>query len=347
MPLPQVPTKQLPANAIWGQTPNKVYADPAYMVGGRYGPRGDTYLDPKMEQPPIPPSPLDGLRAAAEASLAKPNIFQAPDPGDPDLIPVEPEAAPAGPAPVPGLSWRWGSKGAPSASQLADQRASFLATGQSPEIGMMADAARGRELVDENLRNRPDLLEARNALAGLKSREAMTPEGKAAERARLIQEQDADLASKGLWRAKTKAKLAMEEPKAEAEAFVDPGIAHARWIKAMEPINIARSPEAQQLAQQEQGWKESLAGIRAAGDALQYGADPDLFLSLGRNRVGGGAPAPTGGYAEGKGAAPAEAPLPQAVPASVVQEFAKAQGIMFYQAQAEFEKRGIKVVPDR
>ena len=379
MPLPQqVPTKKLPANAIWGQAPYE--ADVSFQKGGTLAPK-DIYLDPAMDTGPLPEvgPPMDGLRAAVAArafkpgdplgptevripgvgsmphppqppgmaggELGKPNIFSAPDPGDPSLI--EGESEPAGPAPVPGLSWRWGSKGAPSASQLAEQRASFLATGQSPEIGLMADALRGQQLADENLRNRPDLLEARNALAALKAREALTPEGKASERARLIEEQDRDLASKGLWRARTAATIGMEEPKAEARAFVDPDVAHARFIKGMEAIWRAQTPEAQAQARLEQEWKEALAGIAGYSRAAMYGGDPGIWpgMSAG-NEVGGG-------YAAAKGEAPGENPpapsMPTEVPVALVEKFAREQNppMFFAQAKALFERQGIKVIMPR
>lgn len=382
------------------QQSGKYYADPAYKPGGRYGPRGDIYLDPGMDTSKMtPPDPLAGLRAAAAERAMKPGdpvgpfdvrvpdtvkfgplkgsdpippmpfppapasafapsdlpIPGLPDPNDPGLI--EGEGLPgeykgmgdgaggdglAGGSQVPGLSWRWGSKGAPSASQLADQRASFLATGASPEIGLMADAARGRELVDENLRNRPDLLEARSNLAGLKAKEANTPEGKAAERARILKEQDADLAMNGLWRAKAKAKAGIEEPKAKAEAFLDPTVSRARWTADMDPINIALSPGAQQLTESERQHQLSLAGIRAASQAMMYGGDPGIWPGMGgENQVGAGA-----GYAAAKGQAPADAAGGQKIATRelINQVVAKTPGMTYLQA-VELAKQSGWVVP--
>jgi hypothetical protein len=315
-----------------------------------------------LKTPPVPGSPWVGDKANRAGrysrDLGPVNVMEPPDPNDPGLIEGEgmpgsykgigagagADAATVG-SQVPGLSWRWGSEGAPSASQLGDQRAAFLATGASPEIGLMADAAQGRQLVDENLRNRPDLLEARSDLARLRSAEANTPEGKAAERARLIAEQDKDLAMNGIWRAKAKARAGMEEPIARARTFMDPEVSAARFTADMDPINIGLGPGATQLWQRDADLKKALAGITAAGRAAMYGQEPGIWPGMEGDEMS----APGAGYQAGKGAPPAENPAPmgpkpgQVIPYKLVEEWARSQGMLFWQAKAAIEAKGYRV----
>jgi hypothetical protein len=229
---------------------------------------------------PVAPPPMPGAPA-----MFRPQAPQPPDVGALMRRISGGPSAPADAAPGGGgggggrMAWAGAS---PSAGDLAGERDDFLSRGSSPEIGMMADALEGRRLADENLANRPDLMEAERGKYAMQGLRRAATQGDFAT-------QMADPAYRR--------EQAADDAVSSAQTYMDPTVAAARTAEtnadvshqeAMQRLAIRLGIDPAVLAQKSREFEQqkTLHTIDAQGHMGPFGS---LLMGGGAGASGGAA----------------------------------------------------------